>query len=582
MTTAKRLYFYGVSFVALPIATFGAALLLRFILDSLFSIELRGSGAATASLGVAMIVVGTPVWALHWLIAQRQASSTPAEAGATLRKLHINAVLLVSAFVAFLAARGVIGWLIGLDGFDAGDISRLIAWAGVFAYYRSIEVREGQPSPASATLRRWYVYLTSGYCLFVLLIGVIAVVATLLLHLYDTAFGPASRLLDVSLWGDGARGGLRDAIAGGAWWAAHWLLLARGDAGSTLRQVYLYLFAFLAGAVSVFASTTMLVVTLLQWVLRVPAIAPAGEHFLAFPAAMPHLLVGVAALGYHWSVTQAESTSARGSTAATARQSFEYIMAALGLGTLAVGIMVLIGGLVGVLLPPAGQALSAPGIERGPLAWALTLVMLGAPVWFRYWLRVQRSADREGLQTRATLPRRLFLYVALGILAVVVVGGLVGTLSRLLTDVFEGHPSLDFLREEAKWFFAIWVTGGVFLAYYWQVLREDQRAGSETATSAAPRMDVTLVVPAGSPLAARLAEQLGDRTRLNVLRVAVEGDGDPSSQPPDASAAAIAVPPDDLEALVTRLSGLSTRRALVIALPDEDGAAVPSRIYPLE
>ena len=75
MQTARRLYLYLVSGVALGFVLFGLQSLLQILLDTL---GVRGNvlGGGTdsgqqLSLALALVGVGTPVWLLHWWFAER-------------------------------------------------------------------------------------------------------------------------------------------------------------------------------------------------------------------------------------------------------------------------------------------------------------------------------------------------------------------------------------------------------------------------------------------------------------------------------------------------------------------------------
>src|ERR1044071_6521758 len=57
---------------------------------------------------IAFAIVGLPIWALHWSVAQRFARNDPAERSAALRRLYlygVSAALLLS--VGLLAARSL-------------------------------------------------------------------------------------------------------------------------------------------------------------------------------------------------------------------------------------------------------------------------------------------------------------------------------------------------------------------------------------------------------------------------------------------------------------------------------------------
>jgi hypothetical protein len=555
MSNIKRLYFYIVSYATLQVTAFGAVLLLSYVLDALLARGVIGGVTQRASLGIAMVIVGAPLWLLHWTFTRRQLERQPEEAGAVLRKLYVYGALFLAAVIGLFAFQFLVAYLLGTEDFSSVWAAQLIVWGGVWAFHWVQEQREGQPSSGSRTVRRWYLYGVSAVSLAFLVSGATNVLAVVITRAYDELF-IGTTFTATPLWGDQMKGALSNVVPGGVWWGVHWLLFSRGDVESTLRQVYLYLFAFLFGAASVLVSTAIILFTVMQWLLGAPGADPnAAVHFRAIPNALPSLVVGLGILGYHWAVVQEESR-ALADRLPGARRSFRYIMSALGLGTLATGVVLLLGGVISFLFPVPGDPLTGTEAWRDPLALAFTLIFIGAPLWLWYWSRAQRHAQEEGLAERNALSRRIFLYVALGALALAAVGGLVGVLSILLEDILSGRLTLDFLRE-GKWFLSTAAAAAVFLVYYAQVLREDQRAGAEAAPR---RKDVTVVVGEDqSDLVSLLEQRLG--LRLRVFRV-VEPSVQMASLPTE----------EDMARFAEQVRAAPTDRVLVV--PERDGLRV--------
>ncbi len=118
MNTMKRLYIYGVSFVALVVTANGTSLLLRYLLDLVTGRRIAGGTAEQLSLGVAMIVVAAPLWTVHWLMARRQVDRDPQETGAVLRKLYIYGVMFLAALLTFFSVASMLRWAFGTATFD--------------------------------------------------------------------------------------------------------------------------------------------------------------------------------------------------------------------------------------------------------------------------------------------------------------------------------------------------------------------------------------------------------------------------------------------------------------------------------
>src|SRR3972149_4398022 len=82
-------------------------------------------------------------------------------------------------------------------------------------------------------------------------------------------------------------------------------------------------------------------------------------------------------------------------------------MAALGVGTLAAAVIVLVPTVIAIGITSAREVLVGPDWWRNRIALFLTFALLGGPVWSYYWFSMQRWAARGGPEERASLPRRV-------------------------------------------------------------------------------------------------------------------------------------------------------------------------------
>ncbi|MEX2599186.1 MAG: DUF5671 domain-containing protein, partial [Dehalococcoidia bacterium] len=97
--TVRRVFFYGLAFIALMLATTGISFLLSQTLDTLFEEAVLRDDASGIAFGLAATIVGLPIWLLLWRAAQRSMEEHPVERGTLARKLYVYLVLGVSAAV---------------------------------------------------------------------------------------------------------------------------------------------------------------------------------------------------------------------------------------------------------------------------------------------------------------------------------------------------------------------------------------------------------------------------------------------------------------------------------------------------
>ena len=545
MNTTKRLYFYGVSFVTLVVAVNGIVLLIQFLIE-LFTQSAIAGWDNQASLGLSMVIVGVPLWVLHWQYAQRQAAKQPDETASTLRKLYLYGVLFTASLVVFIAVHSLLFQVMGGDNISAYFAGQALVWGIVWAYHWSVERRD-VGALGSLTLKRWYIYGTSVYTLIALFGGVIGVLTVLFQWAYDSLFQTGSVVSGGGVWNNTMQDGIASLVAGGAWWGFHWFYVARGDVESTLRQVYLNLFAFLGGAITALTATGIVLYTVIRWLLGGTELLAASDHFRVITEAVPFLFAGIALLIYHWQVLQDESRLLAGRLAG-AKRSFGYIMSAIGLGTAAVGVPLIVGAVIGQVLPESGDSIAGSEPVRDQLAFALTAIIIGAPLWYWYWPRMQRAVREGGAEERGVLARRIYIYGVLGVLALAGIGSLIGFLTGLFNDLLRGDLTVDFLRN-GRWMLGIILGSGALLPYHWQVLREDQREGGEPVTAL---KSVTLL--AGGESVNELTQQLKEALGVRIRLMNAVGESGVS-----------ALSDEQMEALLESISSVDAERLLLVA-----------------
>src|SRR5918998_3416037 len=103
----RRLYLYAAAFIGLQLTVTGARQVIGALVERVFWPGAIGStefDVAWLSYSVALLVVGLPLWGVHWYLAQR-GLVRPEEQRSTLRRLYAYAILLVAMLGLLFAAR---------------------------------------------------------------------------------------------------------------------------------------------------------------------------------------------------------------------------------------------------------------------------------------------------------------------------------------------------------------------------------------------------------------------------------------------------------------------------------------------
>lgn len=516
----RRLYLYLVSAAALVLLAAGLAFLGGTILLFVFNDPSADSSRTALAGFTAMTVVALPVWGVHFWFARRFAKRDPYERASAIRRLYMYwACLVMSVAAMYTLSFGLDQALRPyLDNQTASWLSASqLGWAtavlaAIFAFHFKIASDDRNAvgeEGASATLRRWYMYIALIFGLLTMLAG-----ASYLLQLAWTRLVTGSVPLYVYL---ASPAGM--AIAGALLWGFHARAIAVShlseDRHSTLRALE----GFLAVAVSIataLVGASLILYYLLARVLGVSNPGGAGDNVLA-AAAGPGSLVLV--YGVAWVLIQRrlarDARTQEAERQAGIRRLYINLVALVSLGAWAIGL----GGLLWTL----AEQVEAPLISvtapdwKDPVSRFATLLVVGAVVWVAHWRPAPWAADRH------SLPRKLYVWAALLGSVLAVLGSGVGMVNALLQQLFSASPTLSATSnlDFGRYLAVILVAGGVGF-YHWRVLRADAAARPPKAAvspSAAVATPAAAASAAASTGATAAADVVGPHSRRYTLVV---------------------------------------------------------------
>ena len=519
MIVARRVYLYGIAFATIWMLVNGLAGLLEVALEAIAQSGIEtitvtpGSGLADrVSFYGALTGIGLVVWLIHWGLAARTVSREPlVETRSALRKLYLYGFLLVGGLILTFQFREL---LIDLLSAAFGTLSRsdlvngrvvpplamLVATGAFWAYHLRVIQRDRAIAPevqAAATIRRWCVYGLAFLGLMMLVFGT----AGLLARLIEIAVPTGGIVADEGRWlPTDLSGRLGSVLTGLIVWVCAWgwsvRLFARQsgpdpERDSVLRKVYLYGVLLIAVSWTVWSLAQALYVLLRSLLIpsEAGALWSAVQRDLGDTVA--NLLVFGVAWAYHAHVVKREAAAApEQGQQATIRWIYGYIVALVGAVTFGIGL----GGTLATFV----DLLVNPGVTRGANWWEerlslfATMIVVGLPIWLIPWSRLQREVVAS--VARRSLARRIYLFLALGITVLTLLGSGAFTLYQILRvalgERWTASNTSDLIDAASAA-----IVAGLILAYHLRVFQRDAALAKEdeAAQPAVPAVPTPLV-----------------------------------------------------------------------------------------
>lgn len=241
----------------------------------------------------------------------------------------------------------------------------------------------------------------------------------------------------------------------------------------------------MGGVVTVIVGGGILVFSVLDWFLG-DVSTSAAAHFDTVPGAVAALFVGSAVWAYHAHVLGDRESRVRDEIGRV----YDYLLSAAGLLVATSGVAVLLGAALKSLSSQGSVATSDGDI----LPTALTLLVVGVPLWWRYWSTIQRYRRSDPKGELTSITRRIYIVGLFGIAAIVAVISLIVIVFIVVEDVLDGAVGWITVSDTAI-AIALLITAGAIAWYHFVVFREDREAlGPDAHIDEVPE-DEQLVLP---------------------------------------------------------------------------------------
>jgi len=574
MQTIRRFYLYAIAFISLEFLLWGSVSLARSLVDFAEVSSERTSLASALSL----ILVGLPVFLLHWWLVQRSALGDLEERSARLRAIFLYGVLLATLAPAVENILALINrLLLEAHGFDPslaligrsqslGDnliVIALNALVAAFIYWvlRSdwSEPLLGETFPETRRLYR-YLWLVCG-----LVLGVIGF-QQFLLFVFEVMFSSGAELHPR------LANSLALLIVAIPLWIYFVIRTQRSltqvtERTSVIRLVVLYAFVFLSAGGLVFSIALILEAVFKVLLGELAGLASFVEA-IKQPISVAIPLVGVWAY-YGPGLSKEISALPESPRRNSLRRIYYYMLALLGLGVTFAGLQVSLSVLLNVLI---GKTFIGNELLRTRLSSGLANFIVGLPLWISTWGPMATEAAQQGesgAYARRSLLRKTYLYLIIfaGVIGVMVTGG--NLFFQLVSDGLGAPPQN--IRLEILQLLDPLALFSILLAYHWQVLRSDDHIAADELEKRHSQFAVLVLVPEEGEFATSMVQAL--ERQVTGLPIAIHPIPQGTPDETLSAAKAVILPAELLakpsEALRLWLQGFQGTR-LVVPTPAEN------------
>lgn len=499
MKSIRRLYFYAVAAISVEVVLWGIVSLLR----SIFNNSVSG-GTTLLAQALSLILVGVPIFVVHWLWAQNVSAKDSEENSASLRAIFLYGILLgtlipvVQNLLALInrvfltsanlySYRAIVGgsqtWSDNLIAIVINLLIALYFWNVLKQNWRQLNETEN-----FSEIRRLYRFIWMLYGLLMTVYGAQQVL--------DFIFTWQNNLL-----GDNGREQVVNALAllalGTPIWYFAWRVLQSALSDSAERDSYLRLSVLyiltLGSAIIVLSASGTFIYQILRELLSQEK--SSWKDFIQeignpISLGLPFGLIWAYYGGW---LTQQFNFDENLPRRAGKQRLYFYVLAFLGLAASFIAIDSLVDVVFDMLTGDASLRNFSSTVSG-----ALAALIVGLPLWLRTWIPMQSQALQSsaiGDHARRSVIRRFYLYL---VLFVSVIGGMIAAgifIFILINSTLSGE--FGKLGEMSHPFQTL-VLFAVLLLYHLFVLRKDTASKADVLEEKQAQFNVLIFDHNGS------------------------------------------------------------------------------------
>ena len=404
----------------------------------------------------AFIIVGFPILlGLSWWI-KNQHQNDPRQKNSTAWNFYLTSILITSVLVLISALNQVLRWVFSTVEFSSQALSQALVWGTIWI----IHIYLGNKFANSEKLQLHYL-IGSFIGLIIGIVGLSTLIST---AVRSILISENASLIDTNL--DNLAHSLIYLFLAVLVWGIYWVKNARVFEKSELWLLYVLIIVIGGSLITAISTATSILYQVLVWFIGNATEKLAVTHFQEIPSLVALAIATGLVWWYHKLLLLQEKNQSRSEI----NRSYDYLISAIGLIAAAAGFTVIFVSLIEAL---SVATLVVGGGAINTLLLALTLIAVGAPVWFIHWNRTQTLVKSEDLPEQTSQIRKIYLFLLFGIGGVAAVTSLIAAVFALFEDLFTTGAALGTLRT-MRFPLGILLTTAVIAGYHWLIFKREK------------------------------------------------------------------------------------------------------------
>ncbi len=449
----RRFFQYLLLFGLMVVAAVGLSELLGLVFREP---ALAGDDRSAVARALTFSVFGIPMFVLLAAWSRRSLRKDPDEARALGWAFYTTLAPLTALVVAMFALHDIVSTVLAGQRFDWSALSGFVVWTAVWLVHWIVAGRM-----LEADRRQGQLVIGSLIGLGTTVAGLVGLLGASLTALFldgtsTVLVGEPHQISQAAA----------TVVVGVPVWVVYWLKGLTGSRRSPLWFGYVLPVGVGGSLILAVVGASTALYQLLVWLVGEPASTQAAQHFRGVPTASACVVVGAVSWWYHRQVLAAATPERTEVT-----RVYEYLMAGIALLAAAVGLTMVVVALVESLVPVAAVEVGTSVVNS--LLSGVTLLVVGGPLWWVFWLRLGRSTRAGGPEELGSPTRRIYLFVLFGLGGVTAVIAVLVAAYLGIQGALQGGFDAQVVRE-MRIPVAILLATGAISGYHWAVYRDDR------------------------------------------------------------------------------------------------------------